>query len=77
LPESGATGVQAKKKPGSKAGQFIREETPRKGRGGEAASQAVYRVRCEIEQAEKWTMMSIILNPLRETLCAVRDRERR
>ncbi|WP_419318426.1 hypothetical protein ACN2C7_16740 [Caulobacter sp. ErkDOM-E] len=61
-----AFSVQTKKKPGSRAGQFIREETPRKGRGDKAASQVVYRVRCEIGQAEKWTLMSILLKGFEE-----------
>jgi hypothetical protein len=67
--------ARAKKKPGSKAGQFIREETPRKGRGGSAASQVVYRVRCETHQAESSTPLSIFLQPPPETLCNTRYKE--
>jgi hypothetical protein len=44
--------VQAKKKPRPKARQFIREETPRKGRGVSDASQRQSRVRRTIDQAK-------------------------
>jgi hypothetical protein len=43
---------QAKKKPRPKARQFIREETPRKGRGVSDASQRQSRVRRTIDQAK-------------------------
>jgi hypothetical protein len=38
-PQGDGARAQAKKKPRPKARQFIREETPRKGRSGRAASQ--------------------------------------
>src|SRR5580700_7428420 len=44
--------AQAKKKPRPKARQFIREETPRKGRGVRDASHPQSRVRRTIDQAE-------------------------
>ena len=46
------SGVQPKKKPRPTARQFIREETPRKGRGVSDASQLQSRVRRTIDQAE-------------------------
>ncbi len=64
--------VAGKKKPGSKAGQFIREETPRKGRGGSAASQVAYRVRRKNGQVKNWAAMSIFPKGIEATLCSTR-----